>query len=256
MFFILSKILFIFIQPINWVIGLMVYAVFTKKPKRKKRASIVAVVMALFFTNHLIYNQFVKLWETKTITADQIQEPYDIGILLGGYSNSQIIPNQDRFNFSARANRFLNAYELYKTGKVKKLLITGGSGDLMQNNPREANGVHDFLIRVGVPEADIIVEPESRNTWENATFTKKILDEQYPEAKCLLITSAWHMPRSIKCYEKAGVNFTPFSVDFLTETDRWAPENSIIPDRKGFYSWEILIKEWVGMVMYKVQGYN
>ncbi|MBI5916710.1 MAG: YdcF family protein [Bacteroidetes bacterium] len=256
MFFILSKILFFLIQPINWVIGLMAYSLFSKKPVRKRRALVAALTLSLFFTNRLIYNQFAKIWELKTITADQIQQPYDIGILLGGYSNSQIRPTHDRQNFSARANRFLNGYELYKTGKVKKLLLTGGSGDLLQKNPSEAERMREFLLRIGVPEADIIVEGKSRNTWENAIFTKKILDGQYPGASCLLMTSAFHMRRSVGCYRKAGVEFTPFSVDFITEKDRWAPENSLVPDRMGFYLWEALIKEWVGCVVYKLQGYN
>ncbi len=256
MFFILSKILFIFIQPINWVIGLMVFSIFTKKEKWKKRAVIWAAIFAIFFTNRLIFNQFAKAWELKTITADQIKQPYDIGVLLGGYSNSQIRPNHDRFNFNSRANRFLNAFELYKTGKVRKLLLTGGSGDILQKNPSEAVEIKKFLIRLGVPETDIIEEGMSRNTWENAIFTKKIIDAEYPYAKCLLITSAWHMRRSVACYRKAGMEFTPFSVDFVTEKDRWIPENSIIPDRMGFYFWEMLIKEWMGCVMYKLQGYN
>lgn len=256
MFFILSKILFIFLQPINWVFGLMLYALLTKIPQRRRRALIWATVLFFFFTNRLIFNQFAKLWEYKTVTADQIQAPYDIGILLGGYSNSQIRPNHDRFNFSLRSNRFINAFQLYKSGKFKKLLLTGGSGDILQKNPSEAEELRKFLLEVGVPASDIIIEGKSRNTWENALFTKKIIDENFPSQSCLLITSAWHMRRSIGCFEKAGVNFTPYSVDFLTERDRWAPENSLIPDRVGFYNWEILIKEWVGCIMYKLKGYN
>jgi uncharacterized SAM-binding protein YcdF (DUF218 family) len=256
MFFILSKILFIFIQPINWVIGLMLFALLTKKPQRKKRALIWATILFLFFTNRLIFNQFAKAWERKTITTDQIQQPYDIGILLGGYSNSQIRPNHDRFNFSNRGNRFMNAYQLYKTGKVKKLLLTGGSGDILQKNPSEGEEMRKFLLNIGVPESDIIVEGGSRNTWENAVFSKQILDEIHPNERYLLITSAWHMRRSIGCFEKAGVVFTPFSVDFLSERDRWAPENCLVPDRIGFYLWEMMIKEWVGCIMYRLKGYN
>lgn len=255
MFFILSKVLYLFVQPLNWVIGLLVFSFFSKVPGRKRKALGLALALIFLFTNHLIFNQIAKAWETKTITADQIATPFEIGILLGGYSNSHILPTHDRHNFSARANRFLNTYELYRAGKIKKILLTGGSGDILQNNPSEAEEVKQFLMLAGVPEADIIVEARSKNTYENAVFTKEILDRDYPGATCLMITSAWHMPRSIGCFEKAGVRFTPFSVDFLTEKDRWLPENSLIPDRNGFYYWEVLIKEWVGCVMYRIQGY-
>ncbi len=255
MFFILSKILYFLIQPINWVIGLMAYSLFSKKPARKRKALMWALILALLFTNRLLFNQVAKIWEVRTITADQIDEPYDIGILLGGYSNGQILPQHDRMNFSTRSNRFLNAFELYKTGKVKKLLLTGGSGDLLQNAPGEAAKVKEFLVRTGVPPEDIIVENESKNTWENAVNTKKILDKDYPNARCLLITSAWHIRRAEGCFIKTGIDCTPFSVDFFTEKDRLAPENALIPDRYGFQLWEYMIKEWVGYLAYMAKGY-
>jgi uncharacterized SAM-binding protein YcdF (DUF218 family) len=256
MFFVLSKLLFFIIQPINWLAAMLLISIFSKKPLRKKKALIAAAILLFFFTNRLVFNQFAKAWELDTITADQIQQPYDIGILLGGYSNYNIRPNHDRFNVNARGNRFLNTYELYRTGKIRKILLTGGSGDLQQDVPSEGEEMKKFLLRLGVPAEDIIVEGKSRNTWENAIFTKSILEEQYPNANYLLITSAWHMRRSIGCFKKAGVRFTPFSVDFISEVDRFSPENAIIPDRAGFYFWEMLIKEWVGTVAYKMKGYN
>ncbi len=255
MFFILSKILYFIFQPLTWVVALMGYSLFSKKRSRKKKALIAALVMTLFFTNHFLFNQAAKLWELETITADQIEAPYDIGILLGGYSNPHILPRHDRMNFSISANRFINAYELYRTGKIKKLLLSGGTGDLLQKQPGEAELMHAFLTRIGVPESDIIMENESRNTWENAVFTKKILDKGYPGASCLLITSASHMRRSIGCFKKAGVECTPFSAHFLTEKDRIAPENTIIPDQMGFQLWNALIHEWIGYVAYAVKGY-
>lgn len=255
MFFIFSKVLTFLIQPLNWVIGLMIYALFAGKPARKRNALLMAVVLTLFFSNRFIYNQFAKWWEVKTIHASQIDEPYDIGILLGGYSNSFVIPDHDRMNFSFTANRFLNAYELYRTGKVKKLLLSGGSGDLLQEDRGEAVKVREFLIRIGVPPDDIIVENDSRNTHENAVFTRQQLQAGYPGARCLLITSAWHMRRALGCFKKAGVECTPFSVDFQTEKDRWAPENTLLPNRTGFLLWDLLIREWVGYLAYAAKGY-
>ena len=255
MFFILSKILYFLIQPLNWVIALMVYSLFSKKRERKRKALVGAIILSLFFTNRLIYNQVIKLWEFDTITADEIVQPYKLGILLGGYSNSQILPNHDRHNFSQSGNRFFNAYELYRTGKIEKILLTGGSGRLMGIRKKEAHGVHEFLKRIGIPEEDIIIEPESRNTYENAIFTKKILEQKNIRGNFLLITSAFHMRRSKACFDKAGVSYTPFSVDFIGEKDHWRPSNILIPDRKGFANWELLIKEWVGYIAYWVVGY-
>ena len=256
MFFFLSKLLYFLIQPVNWVLGLMLYSLFAKNRNRKRKALIWAVVLGFFFTNRMIVNQVYKVWETKTITADEITEPYDIGILLGGYSNFHIVPRHDRHNISHRGNRFLNTYELYRRGKVKKILLTGGSGAILNQEDSEAIMAHNFLKNIGVPEEDIIVESDSKNTWENALFTKQILDEKYPNSSCLLITSAWHMPRSMKCFDVAEVEYTPFSVDHITERDRWAPNYSILPDRNGFYFWEVLMKEWFGIIAYKIKGYN
>ncbi len=255
MFFILSKVLYFLIQPFNWVLGLMLYSLFSKKRERKRKALVIAVVLSLFFTNHFIYNQAVKLWEVETITADEIVQPYKLGILLGGYSNGHILPNHDRFNFNHNGNRFFNTYELYRTGKIEKILLTGGTGDILKDQKSEAPEVHKLLIRLGVPDDDIIVEDQARNTYENAIFTKKILDQNNIRGNFLLITSAFHMRRSKACFDKAGISYTPYSVDFIGEKDRWHPENTILPDRGGFYYWEKLFKEWVGYVAYWVVGY-
>jgi uncharacterized SAM-binding protein YcdF (DUF218 family) len=255
MFFILSKVLYFIIMPLNWVIALLLVALFSKNPKIKKRSLLMAVVLILFFTNTLIVNQVTKWWEYETVTAGQISESYEIGILLGGFTNSYIIPNHDRLNFSFRANRFINTYELYKTGKIKKILITGGTDSVLQKVPKEALIVRDFLVRIGVPEDDIIIEADARNTYENAVFTKKLIDTKWAGASCLLITSAFHMRRSIGCFKKAGLKCVPYSVDFMTEKDRWNPMYLLVPDWRGFFYWEVLIKEWIGYNIYWLKGY-
>lgn len=255
MFFILSKILYVFIQPINWVLFMLLWAGLTKKPLRRKRLLWTAVIMVLFFSNRMILNNVIGWWEVETITADQIEEPYDIGILLGGYSNSRILPNHDRFNLSTRGNRFMNAYELYRTGKVKRLLLTGGTGSLLQDEPSEALLAADFLKRIGVPDSAIIIENQSRNTWENAAFSAETIRQQAGNPSCLLVTSAYHMRRASGCFEKAGVSFTPFSVDFVRQEPELQPKYWLIPDPIGLYYWEALIKEWLGCLAYWVKGY-
>lgn len=233
----------------------MLYSLIAKNKSRKRKTLVAAVVLGFLFTNKLIFNQVIQLWEVKTITADEIAQPYEIGILLGGFSNSNIVPQHDRMNFSSRGNRFYNAYELYKTGKINRLMISGGSGRMVGKEYSEAPAIKQFLLRIGVPEEDIIIEGDSRNTFENALFSKKILDEKFPNANCLLLTSAVHMRRSKACFNKVGQNYTPFSVDFLSEEQEWYPNKTLIPDKNGFDKWESLIKEWVGYAAYWIRGY-
>ena len=126
----------------------MLYSLFAKKRNRKRKALVVAIVLTLLFTNRFITNQVIKLWELKTSTADQIILPHKVGILLGGYSNSHIIPNHDRHNFSHRGSRFFNTYELYQSGKIEKILLTGGTGDILEDQKSEAPMVAKFLIKL------------------------------------------------------------------------------------------------------------
>ena len=254
MFFILSKVLFFLIQPLNWITGLLIYAVFSKKPKLKKRSRNLALILLLFFTNGFISNFFIKSWESDIQSFSSLSQSYDIGIVLGGYSNFHIQP-RERYNFSQSANRLTQALELYKDGKIKKLLLTGGSGSLLQNEKKEAEEIISYLIKMGISEEDLIIEPNSRNTHENAVFTKQILDKDYPNSSCLLITSAFHMRRSKGCFKKENVKFTPFSTDILGEETRFSPGKLFIPNPGSLVHWELLIKEWAGYIVYWMSGY-
>jgi len=147
------------------------------------------------------------------------------------------------------------ATELYFDGKVKKLLLTGGSGRITGNEPSEAIEIERYLLKLGIPQSDIIIEADSRNTRENATLTKAIIDKSYPNASLLLVTSAMHMPRSQACFEKVGLAFDSYAVDYLKERIQWHPRSLLLPNPRGFYHWEILIKEIVGLVVYKISGY-
>ena len=258
MFFVLSKLLIFLLKPITWVAILLLWSWLARSPKRKKRLGVAALALLLVFSNPFLFNLTVNSWEMETITADQIEEPYDIGILLGGFSAMDIRPAHDRHNFNDRANRFLNTLELYRSGKIERILITGGSGRLVRESPKEADQTKSFLLKLGVPEADILTENESRNTWENAKFTEAYLTEKsLRNERLLLITSAWHMPRALNAFHAAGLTeVTPFSVDFLSEELQPAPANVFLPNARFFFLWELIVKEWVGILAYSIKGYN
>jgi uncharacterized SAM-binding protein YcdF (DUF218 family) len=255
MFFILSKALFFFINPFSWILICLAAFLFVKNPKWKKRAKIGLIVCLLFFSNSFIFYEFERLWEVHGKPISSIHKKYEVCIVLSGmfeYDN-----NLKTLSVRRGADRFFQAMTLYKKGKIKKILLTGGSGYVTNRGLNEAKQLKEILISWGIPEQDIITETRSKNTYENAVETKKILTRSYPHInKCLLITSGQHMRRARAIFKKQGFQFDTFSTDLYTGPKRfyyW--DQFIVPDAETLYNWNGLIKEWIGYVTYDIMGY-
>ena len=254
MFFVLSKLLAFLIKPSVWVLALLLYALFGRRAHRR-RALVAATGLFLFFSNHFLYNLIIRTYEPEVVTLDELDGTYDIGILLGGYSYFFPVQSGDRYAFNHSANRLTETLELYHTGRIRKILLSGGSGRILTQERSEALEVAELLKRWRVPARDILIEPDSRNTRENAVYSQQLVAETQPGARCLLITSAWHMPRAAACFRAVGMPVTPFPVDYRSERIRAHPESWLLPDARGFDHWEKLIKEWVGYGVYWLRGY-
>ncbi|MFM8448606.1 MAG: YdcF family protein [Haliscomenobacter sp.] len=257
MFFTASKLLYVLIQPIHWIFFLLALVVFHKRPRVKRLAGILALTLLLAGTNRGLLNLVCAWWETPPLAMDHIQTPYQTGILLGGYTNAAAWPRDGRIALNSSANRFVQALELYQQGKIQRILVSGGWGGLL-GKPRmlEARNTREHLIRLGVPAEDILIETQSRNTWENAQFSARLLHKQPTPGRLLLITSAWHMPRALRCFRKAGLEPAAYPVDYIRHQSRswWQDALTFQPDI--LQRWEALIKEWVGILAYTAKGYN
>lgn len=249
MILILSKIIYFLITPLTWLlIAIFVWA-FAKKKKVKHIAKILTIVIALFFSNTFIYKEALRLWEVPAVNKSEIEQ-HDVGIVLGGmfeYDNSV-----NRLSIRRGGDRIWQAIDLYKSNKIKKICIVGKHGDVNDKGLNEAVQLKDQLVEWGIPEIDIIIETESRNTHENAKFTAALLKQSYPHFNSfLLITSARHMKRAKASFEKVEMNVTPFSTDQYVGKERFYHWNEfIIPDSDTFTGWFGLIKEMLGYVGY------
>ena len=137
----------------------------------------------------------------------------------------------------------------------KKILISGGSGRLIDIGEREADELSTLLQLMAVPPEDILVESNSRNTHESAVEVKKMLLGITTPDHCLLITSANHMRRSSACFTKAGWPMDNFSVDFLSHNRKFSFDVLFIPKMEAMNNWSVLMKEWTGYVAYWIVGY-
>ncbi len=255
MFFILSKILSFLFHPFSWILILFIVSWISKIEKRKKLFFKIGVISLLFFTNSVIFLEFTRLWEPRGIKIEQV-EHHDLGIVLGGmfeFDNST-----ERLSIRRGGDRIWQTIHLYHLGKIDKILITGDNGYVLDKGLNESQQLKEVMVDMGIPETDILVENKSKNTHENALFTKKIIDSLYSSPpKTLLITSALHMKRSKACFEKVGFSdFNTFSTDHYTGKDRnYFFDQYIIPNESNLTNWFNLIHEVSGYIIYWVMGY-
>jgi uncharacterized SAM-binding protein YcdF (DUF218 family) len=253
MFFILSKVLSFLLSPVIWIIIAFLLSLLVKNSRLKKRWMLAGFFMLLFFTNPFIRHLAFKCWEIPASDPARVKT-YDLVIVPSGalgYYNADI----RRPVYSPSVERIIQAVLLYKQGKAKTIFLSGGSGFLSLKQLRESEIVSRDMIIMGVNESDIWMENASRNTYENALYTARYLREKNFQGKLLLITSAYHMRRTLACFHKVGLQPDIFSVDSRSGRLTLSPAHLIIPDADNLTAWDMLIHEWAGCLFYKLVGY-
>lgn len=253
MFFLLSKTLNYLTMPVVVMCILMTLSAILRSARWKKILFRSGLGLLLFTSNYFIANEFARLWEVPPIPFTEVTKKYEWAILLTGVTKSNVDP-QDRVHFQRGADRVVHTVYLYKAGLIKKVLVSGGDGTILEIRRKEADEIREALVLMGVSEADIIIEPNSRNTYESAEEVKKILASQKLEGPFLLVTSAFHMRRSLGCFRKAGIDVDPFSTDLISFNRKYTPDTTIVPRIEAILVWHILVKEYVGMTAYWITG--
>lgn len=250
MFFIISKVLGFLYNPFVWVLFLLTWSISTKNIVKRKRLIIISMCLIYVFGNGVLINEINLVRESKYITHPNTETTaLDTAILLGGFS----FERNNKTVFAESADRFLQALHLYQSGKINTLIISGGSGSLKYPNSKEAQIVGEYMKTSGLRLSNLLLEDSSRNTYENAYYTKQKYGNSNP---ILLITSAFHMYRAKAVFEKAGFKVMPYATHYFANKERnYSIDNFIIPSAKSFYTWELLFKEWIGIVAYKLKGY-
>jgi len=129
-----------------------------------------------------------------------------------------------------------------------RLVFAGGSGSVRKPEVREADDAADILAALGLERDRIILERESRNTWENAVFARE-LAAPLPGETWVVITSAFHMPRAIGCFRAAGWGeVLAYPVDYLTSDRDWLGFD--VDPLYSLGALDIAAKEWIGLLAY------
>ncbi len=194
-------------------------------------------------------------WEPDFKEFSEIKN-HEYGIVLTGVTNLSKTA-YDRTFFNKGADRITHALQLYRMGKIKKILITGGQGLNPVNSQSEAELLKRFLTMTGMPDSDILIEDQAKNTAQNADFTKDFLKQKgiSIDQEFLLITSAFHMYRAKGCFDQVGLQTETFPADYYSHDIKNDIPALLYPSADSLTYWHKLFKEWMGIAMYKVAGY-
>ena len=172
-------------------------------------------------------------------------------ISLGGIVNQFVSKARGQTSVGPGAERLTEFARLARRYPAAKLVFTGGSGSLLNQGLKEADFLRPFLDKLGLSGRDVIFENQSRNTFENAVFSKRLV-EPAPDEGWVLITSAIHIPRAVGVFRQAGWNVIAYPVSFMTE-GRYQTDLRFNLGR-GMGHTTIWLHEWVGLVVYWLTG--
>lgn len=257
MFYVLSKILDVFLMPLSWAIILMVYgAPFTRRALRRKRARPFACALGLlilvFFSTEPVANGLFGGLEAKAVRTMDPNKHYDAVILLGGLVDEKAMEKSRSLSINDNNERLFGTLAVMREGRADYAIISGAPVD-----PRtefvEAKVLADQLVLLGVPRERVIVEDHAMNTRENATYSADIARTR-GFSKVLIVTSAFHMRRALACYQKVGMQVDTLPVDYRTY-DGGVASGSWLPRASYLERSTAAIREWAGYYVYRARGY-
>jgi uncharacterized SAM-binding protein YcdF (DUF218 family) len=150
------------------------------------------------------------------------------------------------------ADRLIAAAALARRYPNARIVFTGGSPNLISNEVREADYAVQIFESLGVAKERVTIERRSRNTVENAEFSKAIAAPKSGE-RWLLVTSAYHMPRSVGVFRKAGFPVEPYPIDWrLGGRENLLNPHILAVD--GLTTIDVGVREWMGLVAYWISG--
>lgn len=254
MFFILSKIGWFLLQPLALVFVLALAGLSALVLRWSRLgASLVAVSIVLLGTA-----AFTPLGLIMTaVLEDRFPVPplpdKIAGIVvLGGGLDTRVARFRGGYELNEAADRMTAGVALSRRYRDAKLVFTGGVAAIFEDDASESRSAKDFFDEMGVPAERVLLEDRARNTVENAVFTKALVQPK-PGETWLLVTSAYHMPRSVGCFRQAGFEILPYPVDHRTPSGpaNWRPSADTTRNvEKVHYA----IREYLGLFAYWASG--
>ncbi len=260
MFSLISKFLPLFIYPVGliWIL-LALSLLLRKKPGWQKAAIILAIAVIWIGGNSWVADSLKYSLEWQYLPPKEFPETEVVVILAGGTA-APIYP-RSTVEVGGAGDRVIYGAHLYHQGVASHLLVSGGSVPYLGESSPESKHMAELLIMLGVPEEAIWQESKSRNTFENALYSYEFLGEKRID-RIVLVTSAFHMPRSVMVFEQQGFDVIPAPTDYSITEESWArlwkPDFitqvlNFFPTASNLSNTTHSLKEYLGLMVYTMR---
>lgn len=255
MFFEASKVLWVLARPGNLLLIALIAGIVMLHTRWQRfgrfAVSLVGVLALLIATLPLsewIIGPLEERFPLPLVLPSQI----DGIIVLGGFINTRVSEMRQQTQLKDTAERLTMAVSLARQFPEAKVVFTGGSGSLTRKDLKEAQFAKPLFAQLGISPDRVIYEDRSRNTYENASLSRMLVNPK-PEEVWLLVTSAFHMPRSVGCFRRIGWSVIPYPVDFRSKGEGadWSFTFNLTG---GLRALAYGLHEWLGLFFYRVTG--
>src|SRR5256885_2410771 len=255
MFFVLAKILGFFALPSNILVSFGVIGIVlmgTRFAQAGRRLAVASMLLIAIAGLSPLGNAIILPLEERFPPWNALRGAPTGIISLGGAFDTVVSPARGEVALNEAAERLTAIAELARRFPHARIVFSGGSGRLIYGGATEAELAARLFESFGIAKERIILEGKSRDTEENARFTKELLQPKLGE-RWLLVTSAHHMPRSVGVFRAAGFPVEAFPVDYRTRgaADILRPFSTL---GDGLRRTDTAAREWVGLVVYWATG--
>ncbi len=263
MFFVASKVFWFVLAPSNaLLLGLVLATVwmswaaqYRPRTRGKARALLYFCVVALGLTITPLGQIPLAMVEDRFPAIAYEDVPRDLAgiVVLGGALDIRRTEQRRQPQLNDAAERITALVSLAAARPDLPIIISGGQGALHPSDLSEAEAVTDLLADMDVGRGRLQLETRSRNTHENATYTRELVVQAgLSDGRWLLVTSAFHMPRAVGSFRTAGFDVVAFPVDYRLPLGG----SGLAPLSKALTLLDVGVREWIGLVAYRLAGYT
>ena len=250
LYFIASKVIGFFLEPLHIIaalVGLLSVTVWIRAQRAASGLAVlcVGIIGAVGMTP--LWNSALLDLETQYPVPEETQSAVGIIVLGGALSSGFIAETHGQVALNSAAERMTQAVELLDRHPEMPLIFSGFSGRFIRSQTSESDLALQFFASLGVNTNRVILENQSRNTYENAKFTKELIDFA-GEGPWILVTSAFHMPRAAEIFTDHDIEIIAYPTDFRSQaTMPWRWDLADGAEQLG-----IVLHEWIGLIVYRL----